>query len=628
MPDRQFNRKLTAILSADVEGYSRLMSLDDAETVNTLKFYREKISHRVQTHRGRVIDSPGDNILAEFISAVDAVQCALEIQDEIKKYNAALPDDRNMVFRIGVNLGDVIADGDRIYGDGVNIAARLEGLATGGGLCISGNTYEQIQNKVPVGCEFIGNQAVKNIPNPVPAYRIWKDPDATACMVNLTPLQKSKKTVLTVMAAVVILLVGGTVLMKYSPLSTSPPPGDDTARLLGNLSPAKPSIAVLPFANLSNDIDQEYFSDGLTQDIITDLSKFRELAVTASTTVFKYKGKTPNIKELGNELNVKYILEGSVQKAGDQVRINAQLIDTTSGNHIWADRFNRPIEDIFDMQDEIIETTVRKLAVKVGQSERALAMRKSTGNLDAYDYYLKAYHHFYQRTHDGNIEARKLFQKAIALDPNYAAAYVGLAKVRTWAVNMGMTEFPNAALNEALDLAKKAVQLDDSNAGARGELGYIYMRFGKYDLAKSELQKAIDLNPNDWVSYRLMGAVMLYSGNPDKSLEWYNQVLEFDPYISPGSYMNIGIAHYLKGDNDEAIHWLTQAATKWPTFLGSHILLASIYGQTGQMDLAAAEKAEILSISPFFKLDFYGQAYQNPAHREKIVAGLRKAGLD
>ena len=218
MPDRQFNRKLTAILSADVEGYSRLMSLDDAETVNTLKFYREKISHRVQAHRGRVIDSPGDNILAEFISAVDAVQCALEIQDEIKKYNAALPDDRNMVFRIGVNLGDVIADGDRIYGDGVNIAARLEGLATGGGICISGNTYEQIQNKVPVGCEFIGNQAVKNIPNPVPAYRIWKDPDATACTVNLTRLQKSKKTVLTVMAAVVILLVGGTVLMKYSPL--------------------------------------------------------------------------------------------------------------------------------------------------------------------------------------------------------------------------------------------------------------------------------------------------------------------------------------------------------------------------------------------------------------------------
>ena len=628
MSDRQFKRKLTAILSADVEGYSRLMSLDDAETVNTLKSYREKINHQVQTHRGRVIDSPGDNLLAEFISVVDAVKCALEIQDEIKKCNASLPDDRKMVFRIGVNLGDVIADGDRIYGDGVNIAAHLEGLAKGGGICISGNTYEQIQNIIPVGCEFIGKQTVKNITTPIPAYRIWKDPDATTCTAYVAVQRKSKKTALTLAAAVIILLCGGAAFMKYSPTSTSPPPGDDAARSLENLSHAKTSIAVLPFANLSNDADQEYFSDGITQDIITDLSKFRELAVTASTTVFKYKGNTPDIKELGDKLNVKYILEGSVQKAGDQVRINAQLIDTASGNHIWAQRFDRQIEDIFELQDEIIETTVKKLAVKVDQSERALAMSKSTGSLEAYDYYLQAYHHFFQRTRDGNIEAQKLFKKALTLDPNYAAAYVGLAKVITWAVNYGWTEFPNVALQEALDLAKKAVQLDDSNASARAQLGYIYMRFGEYDLAESELQKAIDLNPNDYISYRYIGAVLLYAGQPAKSLDWYNQVLEFDPYLSPGVYMNIGIGHYLNGDDDQAIHWLKQAATKWPTFLGCHILLASIYAQTGQMDLAAAEKAEILRISPFFKLDFYGQAYQNPAHREKIVAGLRKAGLN
>ena len=605
-----------------------MMSSDETDTVNTLKSYREKISHRVQTHRGRVIDSPGDNILAEFVSAVDAVKCALEIQDELKKCNASLPDDRKMVFRIGVNLGDVIADGDRIYGDGVNIAARLEGLAKGGGICISGNTYEQIQNKVPLGCEFIGKQTVKNIPHPVPAYRIWKDPEANTCTVNIAVPRKSKKTFLAVTAAVVILLGGGTALMKYPLTSTSHPASDNVARSLENLSPAKSSIAVLPFANLSNDADQEYFSDGITNDIITDLSKFRELAVTASTTVFKYKGKSPNIKELGDKLNAKYILEGSVQKAGDQVRINAQLIDTASGNHIWAQRFDRQIGDIFKLQDEIVETTVRKLAVKVHQSERTLAMSKGTGSLEAYDYYLQAYHHYYQRTFDSNIEARKLFQKAIELDPNYAAAYVGLAKVRELTVNYGWTEFPNVVLQEALDLAKKAVQLDDSNASARAELGYIYMRFGEYDLAENELQKAIDLNPNDYISYRHMGAVLLYSGRPDESLVWYKKHFEFDPDISAGGYMNVGIAHYLKGDNDQAIHWLRQAATKWPTFLGSHILLASIYGQTGQMDLATAEKAEILRISPFFKIDFYGRAYQNPTHREKIVAGLRKAGLN
>ena len=628
MSEHQFKRKLTAILSADVEGYSRLMSLDEIETVNTLKSYREKISRSVFSHYGRVVDSPGDNLLAEFVSAVDAVRCALEIQEEIKECNASLPNDRKMVFRIGVNLGDVIADGDRIYGDGVNIAARLEGLATGGGICISGNTYEQIQNKVPVGCEFIGKQSVKNITNPVSAYKIWQDPDATACTVNIAGERKPKKTVLTVATVVVILLIGVAAFMKYSPTSTSHPHSDDVARSPENPSPDKPSIAVLPFANLSNDADQEYFSDGMTQDIITDLSKFRELTVTASTTVFEYKGKTPSIKELGNELKVKYVLEGSVQKAGNQVRINAQLIDTATGNHIWAQRFDRQIGDIFALQDEIIETTVRKLAVKVDQAERALAMNKSTSSLEAYDYYLQAYYHHYQRTLDSNIKARKLFQKAITLDPNYAAAYVGLAIVRTWYVNYGHTEFPNVVLQEALDLAKKAVQLDDSDASAHAELGYIYMRFGEYDLAKSELQKAIDLNPNDYVSYRYMGAVLLYSGHPDEALEWLKKHFEFDPDISPGSYMNIGIAYYLKDDTDKAIHWLKQAATKWPTFLGCHILLASIYGQAGQMDLAEAEKAKILSISPFFKLDFYGQAYQNPAHREKIVAGLRKAGLN
>ena len=628
MSDPQFKRKLAAILSADVEGYSRLMSLDDADTVNTLKSYREKISRSVLSHYGRVVDSPGDNILAEFVSAVDAVQCALEIQDEIKECNASLPNDRKMVFRIGINLGDVIADGDRIYGDGVNIAARLEGLATGGGTCISGNTYEQIQNKVPVGCEFIGNQSVKNITNPVPAYRIWNDPDATTCPTHVAVRRKSKKTLLTAAAVAVIILGGGVVFMKYQPTSTSHPPRDDVAGSLENPYPDKPSIAVLPFANLSNDADQEYFSDGITQDIITDLSKFRELAVTASTTVFDYKGKSPSIKELGDELNVKYILEGSVQKAGNQVRINAQLIDTATGNHIWAQRFSRPYEDIFGLQDEIIETTVRKLAVKVHQTEQALAMHKSTGSLEAYDYYLQAYYHYFQRTLEGNMEARKLFQKAIARDPNYAAAYVGLSKARELAVNYGWTEFPNVVLQEALDLAKKAVRLDPSLASAHGELGYIYMRFGEYDLAKSELQKAIDLNPNDYVNYRHMGAVLLYSGHPEEALDWLKKEFEFDPDISAGGYMNIGIAYYLKGDTDRAIHWLKQATTKWPAFLGCHIVLASIYGQTGQIDLAEAEKAQILRISPFFKLDFYGKVYRNPDHREKIVAGLRKAGLN
>ena len=627
MPDHRFNRKLTAILSADVEGYSRLMSLDEADTVVTLKACRAIISRLISSYNGRVVDSPGDNLLAEFASVVDAVQCALKIQDELKTNNDVLPADRQMAFRIGINLGDVIEDGDRIYGDGVNIAARIEALATGGGICISGSTYEQIQNKVPVGCEFIGRQTVKNIATPVPVFRIWKDPQATACTVASTARPKHKKSYLTAAVAAAVVLIAAAAVVVYQAKSPSLQVSEDVASPLDNIAPGRASIAVLPFTNLSNDPNQDYFSDGITNDIITDLSKFSGLAVTASNTSFKYKGKSPDIRELGQTLNVKYILEGSIQKAGDHVRINSQLIDTATGNHLWADRFNRQIEDIFELQDEIIEATVRKLAVKVNQSERAMAMRKSTGNLEAYDYYLQAYHHLYQRTLDSNINARQLFQKAIALDPNYAAAYVGLAQARERAVNFGYTEFPNVVLQEALDLAKKAVYLDDSNASAHGELGYLYMRYGEYDLAKSELQKAIDLNPNDYVSYRHMGAVLLYSGHPDESLAWQKKHFEYFHDISPGSYMNIGIAHYLIGNDDKAIDWLEQAATKWPTFLGSHILLASIYGNTDQKEKAEVEKAEIFRLSPFFKIKFYGQAYRNQAHRDKIINGLRKAGL-
>ena len=619
MPKHNYNRKLVAVMSADVEGYSRLMSHDEAQTVRTLKSYREIISRLVLDNSGRVIDSPGDNILAEFSSVVEGVTCALEIQDEINNNNRPLPADRQMIFRIGINLGDVIEDEDRIYGDGVNIASRMEALATGGGICISGSAYDQIQNKLKLGCEFIGEQSVKNIAKPIPVYRIWKDPEATSCSVAPVEHTNNRKMILASASGVLALLVAALFLFHEKiPFLSNPNPDQFTQRT---------SIAVLPFQNLSDDPSQDYFSDGITNDIITDLSKFRELAVPASNTVFQYKGKYPDIQKVGKELNVKYVLEGSVQKSGDNIRFNVQLIDTASGNHIWANRFNYKTEDIFKLQDEIISTTVRKLALKAHQSELALAMKKDTKNLNAYDYHQKAYYHFFRRSREDIGTARQLFEKAIEIDPHYASAYVGLAKTRTWAVNYGYTEFPNVVLKEALEVAKKAIELDASNASAHAELGYIYMRFGEYEIAERELQKAIQLNPNDWVSYRHMGAVLLYSGDPDHALEWYEKVKEYDPYLSPGVYMNMGIAYYLKDENEQAIYWLKEASVKYPTFLGCHILLASIYGNTDEKEKAAAEKEKILSLSPFFKIDFYGQAYQNPNHREKIVSGLRKAGL-
>ena len=557
---------------------------------------------------------------------VDAVTCALEIQTRIKDRNNSLPADRQMIFRIGINLGDVIEDEDRLYGDGVNIAARLEALATGGGICISGSAHDQIQNKLRFGCEFIGEQEVKNIAKPIPVFRVWKDPEATSCTVDSKIYSNKRKKIYAFAVGALFLLVAALSFFHdmIPSLSNSK---NDSPQIGTNQFDKRTSIAVLPFQNLGDDPSQEYFSDGITNDIITDLSKFSELSVPASSTVFRYKGKYPDIKKVGEDLNVKYVLEGSVQKLRDRVRVNVQLIDTASGNHIWAKRFNHKTEDIFKLQDEIISTTVRKLALKVYQSELAQVMKKDTENLEAYDYYLKAYYHFFRRSREDIATALQFFEKAVEIDPDYAPAYVGLAKSRTWAVNYGYTEFPNVVLQEALEAAKKANQLDASNASAHAELGYIYMRFGEYDIAKRALQKAIELNPNDWISYRHMGAVLLYSGDPDAALGWYTKVREYDPYLSPGVYMNMGIAHYLKDDNEQAISWLKEATIKWPTFLGCHIILASIYGNADEIEKAAEEKEKILSLSPFFKLKFYGQAYQNPEHRDKIVSGLRKAGL-
>ena len=628
MNDEQLNRKLTAILSADAKGYSRLMGMDDVATVQTLKDCHEIMKTEITKHHGRVIDSPGDNLLAEFASIVDAVKCALVIQERLSQYASELPDDRKMPFRIGVNLGDVIVDGERIYGDGVNIAARLEGLADAGGICLSGSAYDQIQNKLAFGGEYIGEQQVKNIATPIRVYKIWSDPEADGRIVTERKTTGARR-LWPAVAACLIILVAAAAFYAWHGFQKQEPATDTIQAEPQAASPSseKPSIAVLPFSNLSDDKEQEYFSDGITNDIITDLSKFSDLAVVASNTVFKYKGKPVDIKELGRELKVTYVLEGSVQKAADRVRINIQLIDATNGNHIWADRFDRNTADIFKLQDEIIENVVRKLALKINQTERERIFSKQTDNLEAYDYLLKAYHHFYQMGREPTEKAKEYFKKAIELDPNYSDAYVGLAEVRIRDALFGWTEFPDLAFQQAEELANKAIMLDESNALARGNLGYIYMRKGQYDLAISELKHSIELNPNDWRTYRNLAAVLLYSGKPEQALHWFNIALKYDPYVSSGTFMNIGIANFLIGEYDEALSWLNKSAAKWPTFLGNHIVLAAVHGYLENFEEARKEAREVLSIAPFFEVDFYGEAYHNPEHRKKIVEGLRKAGL-
>lgn len=630
MTTQEYKRKLTAILSADVKGYSRLMGEDEVATVRTITAYRELVTILIQKHHGRVVDSPGDNILADFVSAVDAVQCAVDIQKEITDRNTELSEERKMEFRIGVNLGDVIEDGARIYGDGVNIAARVESLADAGGICISGTTYDQVKNKLDFGYEYLGEQTVKNIPEPVRVYRLLMHPGTAGSLVYKhrkdDPKHKRRATVI----ALLFLIVGvGTfAIWKYFPHASAPPLEiSSEERKVSQLS-EKPSIAVLPFKNLSGNPEQEYFSDGITNDIITDLSKFGELSVIASNTVFTYKDKSVRVKDVNRDLGVRYVLEGSVQKLGDKVRINAQLIDASTDHHLWAERYDKDLIDLFNLQNEIVQTIVAKMAIRIDETERARTMRKDTENLQAYDYLLRGWEHFYQNTREGNTNARLMFQRAIEIDPRYSSAYAALALSYLNDFYYGWTQFPNKSLDRAHDLAKKALSMEESNAIAHSALGSIYLRRRQYDLATSELHRAIELNPNHTESQSMLGTVMLYSDRKDEAIYWMESALRLNPHLSTGTFMALGQAYYLNGRYEDAITILRKGLAKKPDYVGHHIMLASTYAQAGYTKEAENSAAKILQLHPFFKIDSYGTVFKNPEDRAKIVSGLRKAGLN
>jgi TolB-like protein/class 3 adenylate cyclase len=378
MATEDFKRKLTAILSADVKGYSRLMGEDDEATVRTITAYREVITEVVEKHRGRVVDSPGDNILAEFASVIDAVHSAVEIQQELKTKNAELPDERKMEFRIGVNLGDVIHEEERIYGDGVNVAARVESLAEAGGICVSGTVFDQIESKLPLGYEYLGEQSVKNISKPVRIYKALMDPEAVGKVIGEQRAEPRRgQRVALVVVTVLLLIVGGLLIWR----TAFPPVQVASVEKMAFPLPDKPSIAVLPFANLSGDPSQDYLSDGTTENIITALSKISNVFVIARNSAFTYKGKTVKVQQIAEDLGVRYVLEGSFQRAGERVRINAQLVDGLTGRHLWAERYDREIGDIFALQDDITNHVVTALEVKLTEGEATPKPMNSSGAL-------------------------------------------------------------------------------------------------------------------------------------------------------------------------------------------------------------------------------------------------------
>jgi adenylate cyclase len=627
MTQEGFKRKLTSIFSADAVGYSRLMGEDEAATVRTLTSYRNVISTLIKQNNGTVIDSPGDNLLADFVSVVDAVLCAVAVQKELKAKNDELSENRRMLFRIGINIGDVIQEGDRIYGDGVNIAARIEGLASGGGICISRSVYEQVKNKLNLGYKYLGEHTVKNIAEPVPVYQVLMEPEAAGKIIG------EKRTRLTrwrwANVAVVVLIFGAAAAVIWNIYIRSTP------SLQKNVSPGKtltsssnkPSIAVLPFTNLSGDPEQEYFSDGITNDIITDLSKFRGLLIIASNTVFTYKGKTVKAKKVSQELGVRYVVEGSVQKANDRVRINAQLIDTATGHHLWAERYERNLKDIFALQGEIVQTIVATLAIKVDEAEIARAVRKDTTSLEAYDYVMRGWQYFSRRTRSANIKAKEMFRKAIDLDPDYGDAYWALGMAQVLNATAGWTEFFSQTIQQAQDLAKKALSLEESNAGPHALLGSCYLFQGEYDLAISELKRAIELNPNDPYGYRYLGWGLLYAGLTDDAIKALEITLRLNPNTDAGGFYFLGSGYYLTGRYDDAIRTLKQGLGREYNHADSQIVLAASYAQAGQLEDAANAAKMVLMLRPFFEFDSYGMAFRNPADRERIREGLRKAGL-
>ncbi len=586
MTTDKIKRKLAAILSADVKGYSRLMGEDEEWTLRTLNSHKEMMGSLIQQHWGRVVGTAGDNVLAEFASVVDAVQCAVEIQQVLRAKNALLPETRRMDFRIGINLGDVIEEEDSIYGDGVNIAARLEGLAEPGGICISGSAYDQIENKIPLHYDYLGEHEVKNIARPVRVYRARIEQEVASTEKMAFPL------------------------------------------------PDKPSIAVLPFANLSGDPKQEFFSDGITEDIITALSKVPKLFVIARNSTFTYKGKPVKVKQVSEDLGVRYVLEGSVQKSGNRVRITAQLIDALSGHHLWAERYDRDLEDLFALQDEVTLKILMAMQVKLTEGEQASSGEKYFRGKQGLECYLKVYegfHYFQLLSIESNNKARRIGEEIVTRWPENLYGYIMLGWVYWMDVLFGSTNSPQESLEKAMEMAQKALAIDDSLSIAHGLLSSIYSQKREHDTAIAEGERAVALDPNGALANEWYGHSLFLAGRHEEAIPMFQKAIRFNPIGSSASFSSLGICYRRTGRFEEAVSALKQAILRSPDNIFPHVSLASTYIQMGREKEARAEAAEVLRINPKFTLDSYAKAmafvFQDQSDLDDYIDSLRKAGL-
>jgi TolB-like protein len=591
-------RRLAAIVVADVVGYSRLMAADEAGTLAALKERRQAIlAPTVRAHGGRVVKLMGDGVLIEFASAVNAVEAALALQQKFAEANATRPEDRRIVLRIGINLGDVIVEGSDLYGDGVNLAERLQAVAEPGGIVLSGSAFDQVRNKTDAVFEDLGNRDLKNIAEPVRLYRVAGMP--------LVPVAAPKAAA------------------------------------------DRPSIAVLPFANLGGDAAQSYFSDGITEDIITELSRWRQLAVRSRSASFRHgsgllpaalkvavqsrspafaaAGVPADIKQVARELNVRYLVEGSVRRMGERVRITAQLIDTETDSHVWAERFDRELAEIFAVQDQVVRTIVGTVVGRVHAADAERARRKPPSALAAYEYVLKG-NAMPWSDPNAVAEATRLFAKAIEIDAGYGFAHAMLAEMRClkW---LDDTSSSDAALQEAYGLAKRAVELDAGESASVATLGRVYLLRRSYDLALQYVQRAFEINPNNQWNTADMGNVLTYLGRAEAALDWFKRAREIDPYFEPAWYWyRFGMAYVVLRRYEEALSTFEHLTSRryWDA-----ALMACCHAELADKERAQVLAAECLAKKPDFSIGHFmaKEPFRNPADAAHLGECLRRAGL-
>jgi TolB-like protein/tetratricopeptide (TPR) repeat protein len=584
MVDQRVERKLAAILAADVVGYSRLMGVDEEGTLTQLKALRRGlVDPKIEEHRGRIVKTTGDGMLVQFASVVDALRCAIEIQRRMVERNAETPGEKRIEFRMGINVGDIIIDGDDIYGDGVNVAARLEGLSEPGGICVSRGVREQVLDKLDLSFEDAGEQQLKNIARPIRVYRV-----------------RLNQTVAKVSAALTL--------------------------------PDKPSIAVLPFQNMSGDPEQEYFADGVVEEIITALSRIRWLFVIARNSSFTYKGRAVDVKQVGRELGVRYVLEGSVRKGGNRVRITGQLIDVSTGAHIWADRFEGELANIFDLQDQVTASVVGTIEPKLEQAEMNRAKRKPTESLDAYDHYLRGLAGVHQWTREGNAQALFHFKRATELDPDFAAAYGMAARCYSQRVGFAWVIDRSQDVADAVRLAQRAGELGKEDAVALFTAGNaLVIVVGDINNGAALIDRALKLNPNLAFAWLSSGFARISLGQPEAAIEHVARAMRLSPQDPQMFAMEIAIAaaHLFAGRPDEAFSWAEKATQERPNFFVGHCMVAASGALSGKRSEAENALHRARQLNPALRISNLEelQPFRRPEHLTTLADGLRKVGL-